>query len=215
MPAGRGAARPRLGGPAALLVKHLLDRTTALAMLLALLPLILGIALAVRLTSKGPALFRHQRIGRGGRPFTMWKFRTMQAGADGRLAGLLSEHDRAGEPLFKVPADPRITPFGRALRRWSLDELPQLVNVVCGQMSLVGPRPQVAAEVALYTEREWRRLAVRPGITGLWQVSGRSQLPWRQAIELDLHYVDSWSLPLDAGVLIRTVGAVVSGRGAC
>lgn len=208
-------ARTWLGGPVAHVAKDMLDRLTALILLLLLAPMLVCVAVAVRATSEGPALFRHQRIGRGGRVFTMWKFRTMEAGADEQLAALLLSVDGAREPLFKVPADPRITPLGRTLRRWSLDELPQLVNVVCGKMSLVGPRPQVADEVALYTDREWQRLAMRPGITGLWQVSGRSQLPWKQAIELDLHYVRNWSLLLDAGVLLRTIGAVLSGRGAC
>jgi lipopolysaccharide/colanic/teichoic acid biosynthesis glycosyltransferase len=203
------------GGGGAWWLKHGVDRLVALLLLVALAPVLLGIALAVRLTSPGPALFRHQRIGQGGRPFRMWKFRTMTVDADAQLAALLDARGGAGEPLFKVSGDPRITPLGRRLRRWSLDELPQLINVLCGQMSLVGPRPQVAAEVALYTEREWRRLAVRPGITGLWQVSGRSQLAWRQAVELDLNYVEHWSPALDARVLIRTVGAVLSGRGAC
>lgn len=144
----------------------------------------------------------------------MWKFRSMRVDAADQLAELLSIYGRGDEPFFKIPDDPRITRLGKWLRRWSLDELPQLWNVAIGQMSLVGPRPQVDAEVLLYTEDAYDRLRVRPGITGLWQVSGRSRLSWNEAIRLDLHYVNTWSLLLDVRILARTVSAVLNGRGA-
>jgi lipopolysaccharide/colanic/teichoic acid biosynthesis glycosyltransferase len=203
-----------LSGPAALRVKHTVDRLVALVALLVLAPVLVAIAVAVRLSGPGPVLFVHERIGIDGKPFRMWKFRSMRVGADDQLADLLQTHGRANEPFFKVPDDPRVTRIGHWLRRWSLDELPQLWNVALGQMSLVGPRPQVHAEVALYTSRERGRLAVRPGLTGLWQISGRSTLPWQHAIELDLRYVAEWSLMLDLWILFKTLGAVVNGNGA-
>jgi lipopolysaccharide/colanic/teichoic acid biosynthesis glycosyltransferase len=203
-----------LSGPAALRVKHTVDRLVALVALLVLAPVLVAIAIAVRLSGPGPVFFVHERIGIDGRPFRMWKFRSMRVGTDDQLTDLLRTHGRAEEPFFKVPNDPRVTRIGHRLRRWSLDELPQLWNVALGQMSLVGPRPQVRAEVALYTSRERGRLAVRPGLTGLWQISGRSELTWQQAMRLDLYYVEKWSLLLDLRILIRTIEAVLSGRGA-
>lgn len=203
-----------LCGTVALFVKHIADRTIAIAALLILAPFLAMIAIAVKLSSPGPALFVHERVGLNGRPFRILKFRTMKVGAADQLPELLRRHDRDGEPLFKVPDDPRVTRFGQWLRRWSLDELPQLWNVLMGQMSLVGPRPQVGAEVALYSDQDMERLRVRPGITGLWQVSGRSELPWKQAIQLDLHYIEKWSMLLDLWILARTLQAVISGRGA-
>lgn len=194
--------------------KWAFDRVAALLLLFLLAPLFLLIAFTIRLTTKGPAFFRHERVGRGGRPFRMWKFRTMYQGSEAQLADLLQQAGRGDKPLFKLPCDPRVTPIGQLLRCWSLDEIPQLINVLSGEMSLVGPRPQVAAEVALYSPREAQRLIVRPGITGLWQVSGRSSLPWRLAVERDLYYVREWSLGLDARILLRTLGAVIDGRGA-
>ncbi|MCO6008536.1 sugar transferase [Actinoallomurus purpureus] len=203
-----------LSGPVALRLKHAVDRVIALTALLVLAPVLVAIAVAVRLSGPGPLLFVHERIGINGKPFRMWKFRSMRVGADDQLADLLRTHGRNNEPFFKVPDDPRVTRLGHWLRRWSLDELPQLWNVALGQMSLVGPRPQVHAEVALYTSREHGRLAVRPGLTGLWQISGRSALPWQHAIELDLRYVKEWSLRLDLWILFKTLGAVVNGHGA-
>jgi lipopolysaccharide/colanic/teichoic acid biosynthesis glycosyltransferase len=182
--------------------------------LLVLAPLFAAIAIAVRLSGPGPVFFVHKRIGVNGTPFRMWKFRSMKAGTEDQLTDLLRAHGRDWEPFFKVPDDPRVTRLGHWLRRWSLDELPQLWNVVLGQMSLVGPRPQVDAEVALYTSGELDRLTVRPGLTGLWQVSGRSALPGQEAMELDLRYVREWSLILDARILFKTLGAVINGRGA-
>jgi len=196
-------------------VKHALDRVAAALLLLLTLPLVLAVVLAVRLTSPGPAIYRQERVGQDGETFTLWKFRTMVQDADRWLPDLLHRHDRHREPLFKIPDDPRVTVLGRWLRRYSLDELPQLVNVLRGEMSLVGPRPQRPAEVALYGPMEHRRLWVRPGLTGLWQVSGRSSLSWESAVLLDLRYVDDWSLWSDVRILARTPRAVVRGQGAC
>ncbi|GAB2884844.1 sugar transferase [Nocardioides pacificus] len=195
------------------LVKGCLDRLVAAAALVLLAPLLLGLALAVRADSPGPALFRQVRIGRSGRPFRMLKLRTMSTDAEVRLHGLRDDDEGAGL-LFKMRTDPRVTRVGRVLRTYSLDELPQLVNVVRGEMSLVGPRPSLPQEAAAYDGDTHRRLAVKPGLTGLWQVSGRSDLPWEEAVRLDLSYVENWSLALDARIVWRTLGAVLSHRGA-
>jgi lipopolysaccharide/colanic/teichoic acid biosynthesis glycosyltransferase len=171
------------------------------------------VAAAVRLSSPGPALYRQVRVGQGRVPFRMWKFRTMVESADRMRPALeaANEHDGA---MFKMREDPRVTRLGRFLRRYSLDELPQLFNVLAGHMSLVGPRPPLPEEVERYDETELRRLSVKPGITGLWQVSGRSDLSWDETVALDLSYVDNWSYAGDVEVLVRTVRAVVSARGA-
>lgn len=179
-------------------VKELMDRLGAAFMLVALAPLLLALAVAVRVTSPGPVLFRQVRVGRGGREFVMLKFRTIESG---------------GAP-FEIRQDPLVTPAGRWLRRLSLDELPQLCNVVRGHMSLVGPRPPLPQEVAAHPDDALRRLAVKPGLTGLWQISGRSDLPWEEAIRLDLRYVENWSLSLDMLILLRTLTAVARGSGA-
>ncbi|MCU1614714.1 MAG: wcaJ [Frankiales bacterium] len=195
------------------MVKATVDRTVAAVLLLLLAPLLAGIAVAVRMTSAGPALFRQERIGLGGRPFTMLKFRSMGVGADRRLAELSTANVSDGL-LFKIPDDPRVTPIGRWLRRLSLDELPQLFNVLTGSMSLVGPRPPLPVEVARYDSSVSRRLLVKPGLTGLWQISGRSDLPWEETVRLDLRYVENWSLALDALILWKTGRAVLAGSGA-
>lgn len=191
----------------------MLDRTGALFGLLALTPLLLAVALSVRLSSRGPVFHRQVRQGQHNRPFTMWKFRTMVADAESLKAQLAASNEVDG-PLFKMRGDPRVTSVGRMLRRTSLDELPQLVNVLLGHMSLVGPRPPLPEEASRYDEREHRRLAVKPGLTGLWQVSGRSDLTWQETVSLDLWYVDNWSVAADMGLLARTVRAVADGRGA-
>ena len=203
---------PRLHGGARM-VKDVVDRVGAVLLLIVLAPLLLGVALCVRLTSRGPVLFRQVRVGRDGREFRIFKFRSMYVDAEARLAELrhLNEYDGV---LFKIRDDPRVTPVGRWLRRLSLDELPQLLNVVTGQMSLVGPRPPLPAEVAEYADDVRRRLAVKPGMTGLWQVSGRSDLPWDEAVRLDLRYVENWSLSLDLVILLRTLTAVLRSSGA-
>lgn len=195
------------------LLKEVMDRSAALLGLLVLAPLLLVVAAAVKLSSRGPVLYLHERIGRAGRPFVMWKFRTMRVGADRQKAALTQENENDGL-MFKMRRDPRVTRVGRWLRRTSLDELPQLVNVLKGDMSLVGPRPPLAEEVAHYTSVEWRRLTVRPGMTGLWQISGRSDLSWDETVQLDLSYVDNWSFTSDVDVVARTFRAVVDGRGA-
>lgn len=196
------------------LPKELLDRSLAAALLALLaLPMLL-IALIVRLDSSGPALFRQQRVGRYGDHFTMLKFRTMRADSEALRAELAHLNKNSDGLLFKVREDPRITRVGSFLRRSSLDELPQLINVVKGHMSLVGPRPPLSEEVEEYTSDIKRRLLVKPGLTGLWQVSGRSDLPWDEAVRLDLGYVDNWSMGLDLSILLRTGSAVVRGTGA-
>ena len=177
-----------------------------------LLPVFLSIAVAVR-RDGGPVFYRQERVGAGGRTFRMVKFRSMSVGADRQVDAMATRNEAAG-PLFKMRKDPRVTPVGAVLRRYSLDELPQLFNVAAGSMSLVGPRPPLAREVAQYGPDARRRLLVRPGITGLWQVSGRSDLPWQESVRLDLRYVENWSLTLDIMVLWKTLGAVVQGRGA-
>lgn len=192
--------------------KAIFDRVASLLLLVLLSPLLAAIALAIRLDSSGPILFRHRRVGVAGKEFGLWKFRSMIPEAELRHADLVP----AGNSvlLFKVKADPRVTRVGRFLRKYSLDELPQLVNVLLGDMSLVGPRPQVAAEVEAYQAVHHRRLMVRPGMTGLWQVSGRSNLTWEESVQLDLSYVDNWSLTGDLVILLRTVGAVLRHDGA-
>ncbi|MFD3411751.1 sugar transferase [Streptomyces cyaneofuscatus] len=205
-------APPLRGGPQGAL-KAALDRGGALFGLLVLSPLLLTVALCVRLSSRGPVFHRQVRQGQHNRPFTMWKFRTMVADAEARKEQLTEANEVDG-PLFKMRQDPRVTPVGRTLRRTSIDELPQLFNVLLGQMSLVGPRPPLPEEASRYDEREGRRLAVKPGLTGLWQVSGRSDLSWQETVSLDLWYVDNWSVATDMGLLARTVRAVTDGRGA-
>lgn len=200
--------------PMSRLPKELLDRSLAAALLLFLaLPMLL-IALIVRLDSSGAALFRQQRVGRYGDHFTMLKFRTMRPDSEDLRAELEHLNQNSDGLLFKVKEDPRVTRVGSFLRRSSLDELPQLINVVKGHMSLVGPRPPLPDEVEEYTPEVKRRLLVKPGLTGLWQVSGRSDLPWDEAVRLDLGYVDNWSMSLDLVILMRTGSAVVRGTGA-
>jgi len=193
--------------------KAVLDRVLGLVLLLAALPLIGLLVLAIRLDSPGPGLFRQTRTGRDGKLFTIYKLRTMHRDADRDLMALV-ERNEADGPLFKIHDDPRVTRMGRVLRRTSLDELPQLVNVVRGEMSLVGPRPALPTEVACYDDLERRRLHVLPGLTGLWQVSGRSDLGWESGMALDLSYADNWRLRGDMSILARTLGAVVRRRGA-
>jgi exopolysaccharide biosynthesis polyprenyl glycosylphosphotransferase len=181
--------------------------------LLLLTPLLAAVALAIALTSPGPVIFRQERVGLGGRPFVLRKFRTMVAGADGML-GELADRNEADGPLFKLRQDPRVTPLGRWLRRYSIDELPQLLNVLRGEMSLVGPRPPLASEVARYEDWQLDRLEVRPGLTGLWQTSGRSELSFDEYVRLDLFYVENWSLAYDLYLLAKTIPTLLSPRGA-
>jgi exopolysaccharide biosynthesis polyprenyl glycosylphosphotransferase len=194
-------------------IKGVFDKVAAMAALILLAPLLLTIALAIRLEDGGPALFRQVRVGRDGKPFRLYKFRTMVVEAEQQKLALAAQNEGTGV-LFKIRDDPRITKAGARLRRWSLDELPQLINVLFGQMSLVGPRPALPDEAAKYGDYVRRRLAVRPGMTGLWQIHGRSDLPWEEAVRLDLRYVENWSLALDLLILWKTVPAVTRGHGA-
>jgi len=194
-------------------IKTVFDRVAAALALIVLAPLFVVIALAIRLDDRGPVFFRQTRVGRDGQNFRLFKFRTMVVDAEQRKVALkaLSE---GGGVLFKMRRDPRVTKVGAGLRRWSLDELPQLFNVLIGDMSLVGPRPALPEEVARYGDHMRRRLVVRPGLTGLWQVSGRSGLAWEEAFRLDLRYVDNWSIMLDLQILWKTWSAVIRGSGA-
>jgi exopolysaccharide biosynthesis polyprenyl glycosylphosphotransferase len=194
-------------------LKGVFDKMSAALALILLAPVFAGIAAAIRVTEHGPVLFRQTRVGRDGRCFTLYKFRTMVADAEQQKALLAASNETDGA-LFKMRRDPRITPLGGWLRRWSLDELPQLLNVLRGDMSLVGPRPALPDETARYGDHMRRRLVVKPGITGLWQVSGRSDLAWEEAVRLDLRYVENWSLALDLQILWKTGSAVFGGSGA-
>jgi len=198
----------------ALALKRLVDVLIAFILLVLAWPLILIAAVLIAATSRGPVFFVQKRAGRWGNPFRCVKFRTMVQGAEAMKVKLLSRNEISGL-AFKIRDDPRITPVGRLLRKTSIDELPQLFNVLRGEMSLVGPRPPSLDEVAGYGEREMMRLAVTPGISGLWQVSGRSAIKdFNQWIALDLEYIENWSLALDLKILILTVPAVLSMRGA-
>ncbi len=203
---------PELTGSRRLL-KEAFDRTFAAVALVVLSPVLVVIGLLVRLTSPGPAIFKQVRVGLNGRHFLVWKFRTMAVDAEQQRAALLHRNEHDGI-LFKIRDDPRLTRLGRWLRHWSIDELPQLWNVLRGDMSVVGPRPPLPAEVENYNHRVRRRLLVKPGMTGLWQVSGRSGLPWEEAVRLDLYYVENWSPSMDATILARTVSAVLRRQGA-
>ncbi|WP_263117741.1 sugar transferase [Cellulomonas sp. RIT-PI-Y] len=192
--------------------KRVFDTTAAVGGLLVLAPVLAVVALAVKVTSPGPVLFKQTRVGKEGREFSMLKFRSMVVDAEKRLAEL-QDANQADGPLFKLDHDPRITRIGHFLRRHSLDELPQLFNVVRGDMALVGPRPPLPHEVVQYRESARRRLLVKPGLTGLWQISGRADLPWEEAVKLDLRYVENWSIAFDLMILWRTLGVVVGGHG--
>ncbi len=195
------------------LAKRALDTSLVVMGAAVVLPVFAGIALAVKLTSKGPVFFVQQRVGRDGKTFGMIKFRSMFIDAEARRAALRDQSDRAGV-CFKLKNDPRVTPLGRILRRLSLDELPQLINILRGDMSLVGPRPALPEEVAAYPSYARERLDVLPGLTGSWQVSGRADLSFSQMIDLDIAYARRANLATDLHILLRTFGAVVSGKGA-
>jgi exopolysaccharide biosynthesis polyprenyl glycosylphosphotransferase len=195
-------------------VKRATDIVGSTILLILASPVLLVVGAAVKLTSKGPLFYRQERIGQHGEPFRMIKFRSMVQGADDKLQSLLDAQGTSDTPLFKINNDPRITPVGKFIRKYSLDELPQLLNVLLGDMSLVGPRPQVPKEVALYDDDAHRRHIMKPGMSGLWQVSGRSRLSWDDAIRLDLYYVENWSLTGDLAILWRTIKVVILGDGA-
>jgi exopolysaccharide biosynthesis polyprenyl glycosylphosphotransferase len=204
-----------LSGPKRLL-KEIFDRTVAASALLLLSPLLIVIACAIHFSDGGPILFRHTRIGKDRLPFTVYKFRSMVVDAEARKSELEAINEVDGV-LFKIRRDPRLTPIGGWIRRWSIDEIPQLFNVLRGEMSMVGPRPWAALpyeKAAQAGDHIPRRLAVKPGLTGLWQVSGRANLPWEESVRLDLRYVEHWSLALDLQILWKTARAVVRGTGA-
>jgi exopolysaccharide biosynthesis polyprenyl glycosylphosphotransferase len=194
-------------------IKGAFDKILGVSALTLMAPVFICAAIAIRLADGGPALFRQTRVGRDGRAFTVYKFRTMVLDAEERKIHLVGSNEHDGV-LFKIRNDPRITTVGAWLRRWSVDELPQLINVVRGDMSLVGPRPALPDEAARYGDYVRRRLAVKPGITGLWQVNGRSDLSWEESVRLDLRYVENWSLILDLQILWKTCSAVLHGSGA-
>ncbi len=203
---------PQLAG-FRLLLKGLFDRCAAAAALVMLAPIMSILAAAVCLHDRGPALFTQVRVGKDGHTFRIYKFRTMVVDAEQRRAELLASNDLDGV-LFKLRKDPRITPVGVHLRRWSIDELPQLFNVFLGHMSLVGPRPALPDEAAVYAEHVRRRLVVKPGLTGLWQVNGRSDLSWEESVRLDLRYVENWSFALDLQIIWKTISVMLRGAGA-
>lgn len=194
--------------------KRLFDVVFSSVILLCGLPVLLAVALAVKLTSKGPIFYRSERIGLDGQPFEMIKFRTMVDGADAMVHELIALNESDSGVLFKIRMDPRVTPLGRLLRKYSIDELPQFINVLKRDMSVVGPRPPLASEVKSYNDYAKRRLLVRPGITGLWQVSGRSDLSWEDTVRLDMFYVENWSMIADLLISLKTVKAMLSHSGA-
>lgn len=204
--------RAVLGGAAAL--KRCLDVLVSLAALVLLSPLLALVALAIKATDGGPVLFWQTRVGRHGREFRFPKFRSMAVDAEARKSALLASNQHGAGVTFKMKRDPRITPVGRLIRKLSIDELPQLFLVLIGEMSLVGPRPPVPSEVGRYSLSDRRRLEVRPGLTCIWQVSGRSDIPFERQVALDVEYIESRGMWVDLGLLLRTVPAVLLGRGA-
>ena len=196
------------------LFKTVVDVTCASLGILVLSPVFLVCAAVIRLESPGPVIFKQKRIGRDGRPFNFYKFRSMYIDAEQRRQELLKANESKDGVIFKMQKDPRVTRFGRFIRKFSIDELPQLFNVVVGDMSLVGPRPPLPSEVAEYTLEDRKRLMVKPGITCIWQVSGRSDIPFRQQVALDKEYIMSRSLWRDLWILLKTVPAVLTGKGA-
>ena len=195
------------------LIKRFIDIVISVAALILFSPLFLVTALLIRMTSKGPAFFIQDRIGYNGRIFKCIKFRTMVENAE-EIKRELIQHNEVSGPVFKIKHDPRITPLGRFLRKTSIDELPQLINVIRGEMSLVGPRPPVPGEVNDYGLKDRRRLSMRPGITCLWQVNGRHSIPFEKWVELDKQYIDNWSLWLDLKILVKTIPVVLKCTGA-
>lgn len=199
--------------PANIALKRVFDFIVAGVIILLGMPLWLIVAAGIKLTSKGPVFYRQERIGKDGKPFGMYKFRSMVQDAE-KMRAALDQANEADGPIFKIKDDPRVTPFGRWMRQYSIDEFPQLLNVLRGEMSLVGPRPPLPSEAAVYEDRHWRRLEAVPGMTGLWQVSGRSDLSFEEMVRLDVFYIENWSLGFDIELLARTVPAVIFKSGA-
>ena len=198
---------------AQLLLKRIIDILIATMLLIVLAPLLLAITVAIRLTNGTPILYEWRVVGQGGRPFVGYKFRTMVVNADQLKNELMRHNEMNGGPVFKIKDDPRITPLGRFLRKYSLDELPQLWSVLKGDISMVGPRPPLVREYAEFKEWQKRKVSVKPGMTSLWQVSGKP-MEWDDWLRLDFEYIDHWSLWLDFKILLKTVPVVLSGRGA-
>ena len=198
----------------AYLVKRLIDIIASILLLLLLMPLFSVIMLLIYLSSPGPVFYKQTRVGRWGKLFTLWKFRSMYCDADARLKEIMAQNEMTGGVIFKMKNDPRIIPIGRFIRKASIDELPQLWNVLKGDMSLVGPRPALPSEVNQYSLQDRQRLEVIPGITCIWQVSGRSDIPFPQQVQLDVQYIQSQSLLLDLKLLLKTIPAVLLSRGA-
>jgi len=198
----------------AYLAKRFIDTCAAIVLLIVLIPLFAIIMLLIYLSSPGPVFYKQTRVGRWGQLFTMWKFRSMYPDADARLKEMMAENEMTGGVIFKMKNDPRIIPIGRFIRKASIDELPQLWNVLKGDMSLVGPRPALPSEVNQYSLQDRQRLEVIPGITCIWQVSGRSNIPFPEQVQLDVQYIQSQSLLLDIKLLLKTIPAVLLSRGA-
>ena len=204
--------QPTFNG-ASIVTKRVLDLTLSVVGLIVILPFLLIVALVIKFYDQGSILYIQKRIGQNNKEFEVYKFRTMYEGSHEQRAKIMA-NIKKDPRLAKDPQDPRVTKPGLFLRRWSIDEIPQIINVLKGEMSLVGPRPPLAEEVNQYEKSETRRLLVKPGLTGLWQVSGRSELDWEDAVRLDLYYVENWSLTLDILIIIRTAAAVWRGEGA-
>lgn len=197
-------------------LKRTIDILGSVVALVLLAPVFLIVAIAIKLDSHGPAIFKQRRVGLYGREFDIYKFRSMYLDAEARRAELEAFNEMKDGPIFKMAKDPRVTRVGRFIRKTSLDEFPQLINILLGQMSLVGPRPPLPSEVEKYSARDWERLTVMPGATGLWQVSGRSELgSFRAMVELDQMYIKTWSLAAELSILLRTVGVVLRMQGSC
>jgi exopolysaccharide biosynthesis polyprenyl glycosylphosphotransferase len=197
------------------IAKRLVDILVSTVFLIVLSPLFALLALLVKLEDGGPIIFAQTRVGRWGRNFRMYKFRSMCPNAEERLREILPQNQHADGVTFKMKRDPRLTCIGRWMRRYSLDELPQFLNVLSGDMSLVGPRPPLPREVEMYSVADRRRLAVTPGLTCFWQIGGRSEIDFKRQVNLDVQYIESQSLWLDVKILVRTIPAVLSGKGAC
>lgn len=194
--------------------KRVVDVVGALLALVVLSPVIFVTALLIALTSRGPVFFRQERVGRFGEEFRFLKFRSMYLDAEARKVELTALNQHVSGPIFKIKGDPRITPVGKVIRKLSIDELPQLLHVLSGKMSLVGPRPPLPSEVESYGSHEWKRLMVKPGITCIWQVNGRSDLDFATWVDMDIEYIENWNLWLDLTLLLKTIPAVLTGRGA-
>ncbi len=199
--------------PVQVALKRAFDVALSAIALWLLSPVLIATAIAVKLSSKGPVLFKQPRVGMHGRPFNMLKFRSMVVNAEALKEQLMAQNEQSG-PVFKMKSDPRVTAVGRFIRKYSIDELPQLINILRGEMAIVGPRPPVPKEVALYEPWQRRRLSVRPGLTCVWQVSGRNEISFEQWMYLDMQYIDNWSLGQDLGLILKTVPVVLTGRGA-